>query len=138
MRLHEQILKTGKTKKEIAQEVKTDAPMLSRFINYKCLPIPTMMDDICKVLGCDVEDIYDANEISFTKKKKAKRKTENYKLTVELPKEARDFLKRNIKKCGYRDITDWIMKCFLRLKKRYEIICEYERKKASQEEKPQS
>lgn len=130
MRLQEQIVDCGFTNKQFAQEIKTDAPTVSRFVKYKCLPIPEMMKDICNVLNCEVEQIYSKDEIYYKSSEKSRKiKREHYKLTVSLPKDAQDFFKKALKKCGYRDITDWVMKCYLRLQKRYEIIIEAERKK---------
>ena len=137
MELQSKITETGMTSKEFAKKIKCDYSMLSRFKTYKCLPIPPMMDKICKALECSVEDIYTKEEITFTTKKKARKKTDSYKLTVSLPKEAKEFFKKSLKKCGYRDITDWVMHCYKRLQKRFEIIENYEREKASRcNEKP--
>jgi DNA-binding Xre family transcriptional regulator len=138
MNLQEQIVKSGKTNKDFAEEIGTDAPMVSRFIHYKCLPVPEMMRMICNVLKCTIEDIYTEKEISYapTKRKKTK-KFDGYKLTVRLPKEAQEFLKKALKKCGYRDITDWILRCYAKLQKQYEIIESKEKEKALREnEKP--
>ena len=138
MRLQEQIVKSGLTNKQFGKKIGTDAPTVSRFTKYKCLPIPPMMEDICQVLNCNVEDIYSKEEIYYKPTKSDKnKKTDKYKLTVGLPKEAKEFLKKALKKCGYRDITDWILKCYARLQKQYEIIVNAEREKASREnEKP--
>ena len=33
----------GRQQKELAQKIGTDEPMMSRFENFKCLPIPSML-----------------------------------------------------------------------------------------------
>lgn len=138
MRLQEQINKAGLLNKELANKVGTDNSMISRFTHFKCLPIPEMMRKMCEILNCTTSEIYEDNEIYYkpTTKRKTKRETNKYKLTVELPKEAQAFIKKALKKCGYKDITEWIMKCYLRLKKHYALIEAYEKEKASHEEKP--
>ncbi len=139
MQLQEQIIKSGMTAKDFAKRIGTDSPMVSKFNNYKCLPIPTMMKVMCEVLDCDIKDIYADIELYYTKSKsKASKKTDKYKLTVNLPKGAKEFFKTALKKCGYKDITDWILRCYARLQKQYEIIVNAEKEKALRKnEKPE-
>ncbi|MBR2377469.1 MAG: helix-turn-helix transcriptional regulator [Clostridia bacterium] len=131
MKLQEQINKRDMTAKDLAEKVGTDAPMISKFANYRCLPIPEMLKAICKVLGCEISDIYSDKELYVKpiKQKNGKRKG-YYKLTVELPQDARNFLKSNLKKCGYKSVTDWIAHCYKNLQIRYKIIERAEREKA--------
>lgn len=58
-------LSRGLQQKELASLVGTDEPMISKFENYKCLPIPTVMALILKELGCKIEDIYEPNEVYY-------------------------------------------------------------------------
>ena len=75
--------------------------------------------------------IYTNKELYYKPtKQKTKKETDKYKLTVSLPKEAQAFLKKALKKCGYRDITDWILRCYARLQKQFEIIEAKEKEKA--------
>lgn len=131
MKLQEKLQAQGITAKELAEKLSVDAPMVSKFVNYKCLPIPEMLGLICEVLGCTWEDIYSDKEL-YVKPNKQKngKRVGYYKLTVELPQEARDFLKRNLKKCGYKSVTDWIAHCYKNLQIRYKIIERAEREKA--------
>lgn len=111
--------------KELAEKVGTDASMISRFTNYKCLPIPPMLEEICKVLGCEIADIYEDNEIYVKPKKKATRTEadfENYKITVRLPRDAKGKIHQALQTCGYKDVTYWIYRCYERLMAQYEII----------------
>ena len=115
----------------LAKQLGVDTPMLSRFENYKCLPIPSMLEKLCKILNCSVSDIYKDNEIYIKRDNQAKRKTEDltsYRLTVNLPKDAKEFLHKALKKCGYKDITYWIYRCYERLQSQYEIILKAEKK----------
>ncbi len=64
MRLREIRKAKGRQQKELAKKIGTDEPMMSKFENYKCLPIPTMMKKLLKELGCSrVEEIYEPHEI---------------------------------------------------------------------------
>ena len=131
MQLQQQITKAGISSKDFAELIGTDAPMVSRFTHYKCLPIPEMLKVMCQVLNCTSEDIYTNKELYYKPtKQKTKKETDKYKLTVSLPKEAQAFLKKALKKCGYRDITDWILRCYARLQKQFEIIEAKEKEKA--------
>lgn len=130
MLLNEKIAKKGFTNKEFAKKIGTDAPMVSRFSNYKCLPIPKMMREICDILDCDVEDIYEGKELYYKHRKPVSLTSqETYKMTVRLSKDKQAIIRKALKRCGYRDITDWINKCIKRLEKQYKIILEYEKNK---------
>ena len=52
MRLREIRKAKGRQQKELAEKIGTDEPMMSKFENYKCLPIPSMMRKLLKELGC--------------------------------------------------------------------------------------
>lgn len=74
MQLQEQIIKSKMSSKKFAELIGTDAPMVSRFTHYKCLPIPEMLKVMCQVLNCTPQDIYTTKELYYTptSKKKAK------------------------------------------------------------------
>ncbi len=139
MKLREKRKQQNRKAKELAECVGTDEPMFSKFENYKCLPIPTMLKAICKELNCEIKDIYENDELYITNNEnkivaseKEKSESEYYNLTVRLPKDARKYLnKEYLRKCGYKDITYWIWRCYERLQKQYEII-----NKAEQEKRP--
>ena len=63
------------TADSLAKQLGVDTPMMSRFENYKCLPIPSMLEKLCKILNCSVSDIYKDNEIYIKRDNQAKRKT---------------------------------------------------------------
>lgn len=124
MKLKEVRLQKGLQQKELANAIGTDEPMMSKFENYKCLPIPSMMRLLLQVLACDIGDIYEPNEIytqlvSATTRKR-KRKSDVYRLTAELPEEARAFLNGGaLQELGFKDITAWVNYCYEQLKKTY-------------------
>lgn len=116
---------------ELAKKVGVDTPTISRFENYKCLPVPKMLEKICEILGCKISDIYQDKEIYIKHSIQGKRKSEeltSYRLTVNLPKDAKEFLHKALPKCGYKDITYWVYRCYERLQAQYEIILKAEKK----------
>lgn len=131
MKLKEIRVAKGRQQKELAISVGTDEPMMSKFENYKCLPTPPTMKLILKELGCSVEDIYEPHEVYYAppaKPKKRKRKTNVYRLTAELPEEAREFFKSGaLQKCGFQDITAWANWCYTQLKRTHQEILQKEK-----------
>lgn len=130
MKLRELLQQKGVRQQELAKSVGLDEPMISKFINYKCLPVPPDMNLICEFLNCAITDIYLESEI-YMKQNKASsemKEPEWYNLTVRLPRKAKELLnKANLKKCGYKDITQWITRCYERLEKRIDKISQKEK-----------
>lgn len=129
MKLKELLLQKNKKAKQLANDINSDEPMVSKYINYKCLPIPEVMNQICSVLECEVEDVYEPNEIYYQNKVGAKisskneKKSDYYNLTVRLPKDACKYLNKDyLQVCGYKNITQWIWRCYERLQKQHDII----------------
>lgn len=123
MKLKEILEKKNKKAKDLAIEIGTDEPMISKFVNYKCLPIPKTMSNICKALDCEVSDIYEGEEVFYQNRHKKEPKSTNdfdfYNLCVRLPNEARKYLaSHNLKRLGYKDKTQWILACYLELVKK--------------------
>lgn len=134
MQLREARIRKGRKQKELAKAIGTDEPMMSKFENYKCLPIPPMMKALCDELGCEVDDIYEPHEVflaapkvTVKASKDKKRKKESYHLTVDLPPEARKFFNEALWRCGFKNITAWVNHCFERLKVKYAQILEDEK-----------
>lgn len=132
MKLQEKRRECGLEQADLAKRVGTNAPMMSNFENYRCLPIPAMLEAICKELQCEIQDIYKDNEIYFKKKNQRcleeKVKLEVYKLTVSLPNEARQiFTQENLRKCGYHSLKDFIWHCYLHFQKKVEKTNEKEK-----------
>jgi DNA-binding Xre family transcriptional regulator len=131
MKLQEQLTKKEMTGKELAEKIGTDVGMVSRFNNYKCLPVPAMLEDICKALNCEINDIYSNEEITFKKanKRPASGDFTNYKITVRLPRDAKEKIHKALKVCGYKDVTYWIYRCYERLITQQEIIEKAQKRK---------
>ena len=114
MKLKQIRIAKGRQQKELAIKIGTDEPMMSKFENYKCLPVPSMMKRLTEELGVSVDDIYEPHEVYYqgarAKASAPKKKAEEevYHLTVNLPPEAREFFKTALKKCGFKDITAWV------------------------------
>ena len=130
-KLRELRLAKGRQQKELGAAVGTDEPMMSRFEKYRCLPIPSMLKAICKELDCTIDDIYEPHEVYYgqlSKPKKRKRKSDVYRLTAELPEEAREFFKSGaLQKCGFQDITAWANWCYTQLKRTHQEILQKEK-----------
>lgn len=77
MKLKEILEKKNKKAKDLAIEIGTDEPMISKFVNYKCLPIPKQMQNICNALDCEVSDIYEDDEVFYQNKHKKEPKSTN-------------------------------------------------------------
>jgi len=115
---------------ELARNVKTNAPMMSNFEHYKCLPVPEMLKAICRELKCEVWEIYDYDEIFVDTRKIHKQlkvddgqEPQIYKLTVELPNSTRKVLTQtNLEKCGYQSLKDFVWHCFKRFEKQLAIL----------------
>ena len=101
---------------DLATKVGTNAPMMSCFERYKCLPIPAMLKEICRVLNCSPLDIYSEEELYIATRKQSDteiKESEVYRLTADLPNYARKILSsENLKKCGYKNLKDFIWHCF--------------------------
>ena len=109
MNLKFYLTKTRLSQRELAEKLGTSEPMISKFSNYKCLPVPEDMKKLCKVLDCNVLDIYEKNEITFIEKKpkRAIADLSEYKLTVHLPNEYRElFEPKTLRKLGYHNLVD--------------------------------
>lgn len=130
MNLQEVRKSQGLEQSELAKRVKTTAPMMSCFENYKCIPTPPMLEAICKELKCGVWDIYDKREIFVSErnvkrvlKSKVSEQKQVYKLTVRLPNNSRNILTQsNLEKCGYHSLKDFIWHCFKRFERQLQIV----------------
>lgn len=119
------------TATELAIKTGTTKDWMSRFENYKCIPIPDTLKKICDILECSIFDIYNKNEINFFEPQKndlgtAKRleyEQQFYKLTVRLPKDCCNLLQQhNLHKCGYRNLCDFIFRCVFEFKNKLQVI----------------
>lgn len=124
MKLKEKRIEKKLKQSELADKIGVDVPMMSRLETYQCLPVPVTMDKILQALDCELEDIYEPHEIYVKPRaqKKASTEKEIYKITVRLPKNARNEIKEALKVCGYKDVTYWIWRCYERLLNQKDIL----------------
>jgi len=126
MKLRELRIEKGLKQNEFAKLVGVSNMCMCLIENYKCLPIPETMEEMCKVLDCDVNKIYEPHEIALqmvkTEQKRSEKSNKNgmYHLTVNLPKRARKFFKNNLSKLGFKNITEWVNYCFEKLESQLE------------------
>ena len=118
MRLKEKRLASGLKAKALGRAVGLDESMISRFENYRCLPTPPDMERLCRELGCTVRDLYDPAEIRYAAPPRAGDAPCVYRLTVDLPPEARERVREAVKLLGYANMTAWIEDCYVKLMRR--------------------
>lgn len=125
MNLQEKRKELGIEQADLAEKIGTNAPMMSNFEHHKCLPVPMMLKAICRELNCDILDIYNPEEIyvAKTKRKGSSDEKSCYRLTSELPDRARyTFSSENLKKCGFKNLRDFIWQCWKWLEKKQSQI----------------
>lgn len=121
MKLREKRNERKLSQDELSRLIDIDEPMLSKFENYKCLPIPRTMELLLQALDCDLSDIYESQEITYAKKKKNKEQ-KYYKLTVNLPLTAKENIDKALGICGYTNKTYWVIRCYERLMEQSKIL----------------
>ena len=123
-KIKEKRIELGLTQPELAKAIDKDVPLISKFENFVCIPVPSDAEKIMKTLKCTtILELYDEKDISFIKETKLvnKRTLElmSYKLTAELPRDAKDWLiKENLEMLGYKSIKDWANKAYEKFVKR--------------------
>lgn len=106
--------------KDIADNQNLSYDAANALVLNMCLPTVRKMDDLTALLGCDVLDIYDRKELTF--RTGTHFPENNYKITVRMPKEAKERLSEMLPALNFKSVTDWVMDCYRKL------IDEYERK----------
>ena len=127
MKLQEIRREQGIEQQDLAEKVGTNAPMMSYIERYKCLPIPTMLKEICRILNCSPLDIYNEEELYISTRRhrtaNTDEKSDVYRLTADLPNYARKILcSENLKKCGYKSLRDFIWHCFRWFEKKLKTV----------------
>lgn len=127
VRIREKRIEQGLTQPDLAKCINKDVPLISKFENFVCLPIPEDATKIAKTLKCTtILELYDEKDLNLlnstkTKVKKKRDATELlvYRLTADLPRDATRWLtKENLKLLGFSSIRDWANDCFDKFKKR--------------------
>lgn len=120
MRLRERREKVG-TQRDFAkaielQGIKLDKPDVSRLESGKYLPTVDMLRAICKVLECEVLDIYDKEEVDLlnalkpVRADKVVRLTDRHKVSARLNESCCNSLKAALRERGLT-IQAWIERC---------------------------
>ena len=131
------MLDRGIMQKDVLDNVRrvdprVDKPLMSKIVNDICLPTRTVLESVCKTLGCEVLDLYDTNEITLApatlpasrggnasasastadaeRKRQHRREACIYNLTVEVSRSIaeRVFAPEALHKLGYLNKTDFV------------------------------
>ncbi len=104
---------------------RVDKNLLSKIVNYVCLPIPEQAKAICDYLNCEITELYDSSELlqvsQLEKPKpthpKKKRKPNEFNLNVRVERDLveRVFSKENMRRLGIVDKSSAIRSFILQL-----------------------
>lgn len=122
-----------KQQKELLQVIRqkdprVDARLLSKMVNYVCLPIPEQAKVICEYFNCEITELYDPSELlqisqlekPKPEKPKSKKKPIEYNLHVQIERDLAEqvFSKENLKRLGYVDKSSMIRSLILQQAKK--------------------
>lgn len=111
---------------EMAKAMDVTEELYGEMEDYNCLPTPPKSRKMLKKLDCVLEDVYEPHEVYVKVGSRSgthRPPTEVYKLTAELPVEAREFFRSNaLQECGYQSINEWANACYTKLCKTYKKI----------------
>lgn len=127
--LQEQNLQQKKLLEEIrAIDARVDKALLSKMVNYVCLPTPQQADVICKTLNCTISELYKPNELIVIPKSSNAKKPytptgmTNIHVQVEMQLVQRVFSKESMAKLGITSKSDCIRDYLKELAKRLDRI----------------
>lgn len=127
VRIKEKRIEQGLTQPELAKSINKDVPLISKFENFVCLPVPEDATKLAKTLKCTtILELYDEEDLKFLNQQQSKPKKKRdatellvYRLTADLPRDAINWLtKENLQLLGFSSIRDWANNCFDKFKKR--------------------
>ena len=127
VRIKEKRIEQGLTQPELAKSINKDVPLISKFENFVCLPVPEDATKLAKTLKCTtILELYDEEDLKFLNQQQSKPKKKRdaiellvYRLTADLPRDAINWLtKENLQLLGFTSIRDWANDCFDKFKKR--------------------
>jgi len=126
VRIKEKRIEQGITQPELAKYIKKDVPLISKFENFVCLPVPEDVNKIAKKLKCTtILELYDEEDLRFIQEQKKQKRAKDdielltYRLTADIPRDAINWLtKENLKMLGYSSIKSWVNDCYRKLVKR--------------------
>ncbi len=107
---------------------RVDKSLLSKMVNYACLPIPEQAKTICDYFDCEITELYDPSELLQVsqlekpkpEKPKKKKKSVEYNLHVQIERDLAEqvFSKENLKRLGYVDKSSMIRSLLLQQAKK--------------------
>lgn len=127
------LLSQKKQQNELLQAVRqkdprVDVGLLSKMVNYVCLPIPEQAKVICEYFNCEITELYDPSELLLVsllekpkpEKRKSKKKPIEYNLHVQIERDLAEqvFSKENLKRLGYVDKSSMIRSLLLQQAKK--------------------
>lgn len=119
----------NKQQKDLLEKIRqidsrVDKSLLSKMVNYVCLPIPEQAKQICEYFNCEITELYDPHELlqisQFEKPKPSKprkRKPNEFNLNVRVERDLveRIFSKENMRRLGLVDKSSAIRSYLLSL-----------------------
>lgn len=125
--------------KNLLEEIRTidarvDKALLSKMVNYVCLPTPQQVNVICKTLNCTITELYKPNELivipKLSNSKKPYTPSGMTNIHVQAPMQLvqRVFSKESMVKLGITNKSDCIRDYIEELAKRLDRIEAKERK----------
>lgn len=117
------LLAQKKQQKELLKAIRekdprVDVGLLSKMVNYVCLPIPEQAKVICDYFDCEITELYDPSELLQISqlekpkpaKPKPKKKSTEYNLHVQIERDLAEqvFSKENLKRLGFVDKSSMI------------------------------
>jgi hypothetical protein len=108
------------------QDARVDKSLMSKFVNYVCVPTPAQVRAINNILNCETEQLYTPEELQYgigggCSQSTARRRRSNvYNLTVEVDRELaeRVFSPEAMRLLNISSKSDYIRQCLLRLDRR--------------------
>ena len=125
----------GKKQNELRAKLKeldprVDAALVSKIINYICLPIPEHAKAICEYFNCEITELYDPSELLLVsqlekpkpEKPKSKKKSIEYNLHVQIERDLAEqvFSKENLKRLGFTDKSSMVRSFILQQARKLE------------------
>ena len=117
------LLAQKKQQKELLKAIRekdprVDVGLLSKMVNYVCLPIPEQAKVICDYFDCEITELYDPSELlqisqlekAKPAKPKPKKKSIEYNLHVQIERDLAEqvFSKENLKRLGFTDKSSMV------------------------------
>lgn len=131
------IAKSGISQQELTNRVhsidrRVDKSLMSKFVNYVCVPTPAQTRVINNILGCETQELYTTDELNYNfsaeySQSTARRRASNvYNLTIEVDRDLveRVFSSEAMRLLKITNKSDYIRQCLLRLDRRLEKIKE--------------